>query len=205
MEQDRDATQHGLEQLLQAEVAKDSQEVLGRRALCAAGQAQTHGQPSVRRELGQRISECGVPLARFLPPEGARLSALGVGQRRYYAMMADPETGEGRLRSCFQNLQTKAKRLELPVQKVGGERRKFCLHATCDQGSVGWPGMMWWYYGCSARGTQLRPMSPHCERLALCSDSVKLGSRPLRSATSGRPSCKSAPDHGRSLRITMSC
>ena len=65
----------------------------------------------------------------------------------------DPLSGEPRHRSCIRNLTSGARFFEMPVKIKDGVEVRPTWHVTLDQGSIGFPGMVFYALGLGARCT----------------------------------------------------
>ena len=142
----------------------------------------------------------GVKLSDFLPAR--RLSALGVGQKRFFVEMDCPVTQQKRKRSCIEDTVSGQRYLEVPLRVVDGLRQpRPTWHVCQDQGTLGWPALAWYIYKAGARGTQLWDRFHRCanDRIDGLSEagltSVRLEWAPVLSLRSGRPFKKAAHHH----------
>ena len=109
---------------------------------------QKNGQRAPNRAFAKALDHAlsismGFGLDRFLP--FASVSALREYERRYFAFVELPgaEPRANTRRSCILDTRTKATRLELPVITRSGTPLVPNLFTRCDQGSIGWPRMLW--------------------------------------------------------------
>lgn len=104
----------------------------------------------LKRLDGMLMAGCGFGLANYIPKRQAL--PLKKNEVRYFVKREDPSTGEEENRSCLR-LESGDTVFEVPRVVQEGQLVAPILHVSADQGSVGWPALVYLLYGRKCRMT----------------------------------------------------
>jgi hypothetical protein len=149
-----EATMRSLSTLLNGFVTEDREQLQQQKAdskLAKGELSRTSNKELLCCLDNQLLRGCGLSLQTFIPARPLRQLALD--EERYFPMLKSGAGPELRRKACVKNKVTGERWFEVPLTIKQGVRQKVWWHICLDMGTVGWAGICWYIYKCSAKAT----------------------------------------------------